>query len=468
MSTKNREEKIKLLGKEFEYVRIDNIKKNPVIFFEEHSIDLAIKAYEILKPKLIYTSFVPINFLKEPLFADLEAINVSADASTDIDVLHSLKNLKSLSFYFNPGYDPEGHLDFSHFPKLESLRYAWLEGSTNLSALKNLKSIYISDYPGSDLNPLKGLQSLELLEIYNPKLESLQGIEHFKDLKELKITLSSEIKSTKSLARLSTKSLKTLEVSSTHEFKGLEDISHLTTLQKLKLDLIDTLDASHIEKNTQLKDLVIRRVNQVVNAGRLSQLNKLRSLDIRAIGTIDSLDFLIALPQLKKLNFPKRRFKVDEGYLPLIQKYRSLNKLKDLFDWDGIFDHLDEEGKKEYKEHFGDSPLDFIKKHFKFHCYEDYSEPYTEENCNRVDVEIRRLIDRLIENTDTTTEEKLTFFEETANALDKIDEELELFATGEREYLWDTLDEIAEKSGIDVGSLKESDSKNQYFKWPVF
>jgi len=138
-----------------------------------------------------------------------------------------------------------------------------------------------------------------------------------------------------------------------------------------------------------------------------------------------------------------------------------------LFEWEHILNHLDEEGLALYKEHFGDSPLAFIKKQFKFHCYEDFSEPYTEENCNRIDTQIQNLIDRLIEHSDKSTEEKLAFFTETANNLDKIDEELDLFATGEREYLWDTLDEIATASGIDVDSLAESDSKNNYFKWPV-
>ena len=465
MSKKNREEKIKILGKKFEYVRIDNIKKDPVIFFEEHSVNLAIEAYQILKPKRIYTTFIPIEFLNDPLFSDLENINVSAEVGTDITPLHSLKNLKSLWFTFNPGYEPANRIDFSQFPKLETLHYTWLEGSKNLSSLTNLKSIYISDFPGLDLKILKSLQNLNTIEIYHSKIESLEGIENLKNLKELKITISSNIKS---LNQISNLRLKNLEICSTHEIKGLEEISNLNTLQSLKLDFIQTLDCSQLEKNTNLKDLSIRSINKVTNVGSLNQLAKLKSLDIRAIGFIENLNFLTDLPNLKELYLSPSSIKVKDGYLPLIQKYRSLNKLETLFDWDGIFDHLDEEGKKQYKEHFGDSPLDFIQKHFKFHCYEDFSEPYTEENCNRIDVEIRHLIDRLIENADKTTEEKLTFFEDTANALNKIDEELELFATGEREYLWDTLDEIAQTSGIDVNSLKESDSKNEYFKWPVF
>jgi len=466
MSKKNREEKIKVLGKEFEYVRIDDIKKNPVIFFEEHSVDLCIKAYEILKPKVIYIDFIPIDFLKDPLFANLESINVSADASTDITHLHSLKNLKNLWFNFN--LEPIGQLDFSQFPKLETLRYHWLEGSKNISKLTSLKSIYISGFPDLDLKLFKNMELLKSMEIYHSKIESLEGIENLSNLEELKITISSKIKTLKRLAQMSTKSLKTLEISSDHEIKGLEDISNLNTLQSLKLDFIETLDVSHLEKNTKLKELAIKSIKKVVNEESLSQLTKLRSLDFLSIGFIKSLNFLSDLPNLKKLNLPPSTANVKDGYLPLIQKYRSLNKLESLFNWDGIFDLLDEEGKNQYKAHFGDSPLDFIKKQFKFHCYEDFSEPYTEENCNRIDVEIRRLIDLLIENADKSTEEKLTYFEETANKLDKIDEELDFFATGEREYLWDTLDEIAETSGIDVDSLEESDSNNKYFKWPVF
>ncbi|MCK0159435.1 hypothetical protein [Allomuricauda sp. F6463D] len=468
MHKKNKEDIVEILGKKFEYVRIDNIKKNPVIFFEQHSVDLCIKAYEILKPKRIYISHIPFNFLTDPLFADLEDIDVSALEDTDISPLNALHNLKRLWFTYTPGYEPKGNLDFSSFPQLETLRFLWLNGTKNIAALKSIKSVFIENFPYPDLKKFSNTPHLSALEINLSKIESLDGVEKITKLKELKITGSSHIKSIDSLTQVSNKRLKKLEISSSNDFTGLEGLSNLTALQSLTFDGISHLDCATLEKNTALKNLSIKRVDKMTNQESLSKLTNLKSLEILYIGAIDNLNFLSDLPNLEKLQLLPWFVKVKKGYLPLIQKFRALNKLKTLFKWDEILDHLDEEGIKQYKEHFGDSPLEFIKKDFRFHCYEDYSEPYTEENCNKIDEEIRSLIDKLIKNADKTTAEKLAFFEETANALDKIDEQLELFATGEREYLWDTLDKIAEASGINVNSLKESDSENIYFKWPVF
>lgn len=468
MSKKNREEKIKLLGKEFEYVRIDDIKKNPIIFFEEHSVDLCIKAYGILKPKCIYINDVPFDFLKDPQFSELEEIHVSAAEGVDITPLHSLHHLKSLWVTFYAGYGPKGSLDFSHFPKLETLHCNWLDGSKNLAELKNVQSIFIADASLTDLKIFHGLENLKVLELARSTVESLEGLEGIVNLRELKITGSSNIKSFESLAQVSGTGLERLEITSKNNITALEHIGKLNKLRSLSLEGMQSIDCSAFENNTNLTQLSLKRIKKMTNEEGLSKLANLNSLRLMQIDHIDSLDFLTDLPKLKALNVLPWFIKVKDGYLPLIQKFRALNKLETLFEWDEILDHLDEEGKQQYKEHFGDSPLEFIKKEFTFHCYEDFSEPYTEENYNRVDVEIRRLIDRLIKNAGATTEEKLKYFEATVDNLDKIDEELNLFATGEREYLWDTLDEIAGASGIDVDSLEESDSKNKYFKWPVF
>ncbi len=468
MSKKNKEAKIKILGKEFEYVRIDDIKKNPVIFFEEHSVDLCIKAYEILKPKLIYINHIPCQFLTDSLFADLENIRIIATEEMELSPVNALNNLKSLSVTFYPGYEPKGSLDFSQFPQLETLRYTWSDDTKNLSALKNIKSIFIESYSKLDLKAFSSFKKLNTLEISQSQLESLEGIEENSNLNELKITNSSNINTLESLAKAKDMNLKTLEISSKNKIEGLENIAKVNKLRSLTLEGMPSIDCSFLEKNINLEHLKIKKVNEVHNASSLSKLSKLKSIEMLLIDFIENLNFISKLPDLESPDILPWYVNVKEGYLPLNRKLKSLNKLEKLFEWDDILNHLDEEGIALYKKHFGDSPLAFIKKSFKFHCYEDFSEPYTEENCTKIDHQIKKLIDRLIEHADKSTEEKLAFFEETANNLDKIDKELDLFSTGEREYLWDTLDEIAKASGIDVDSLEESDSKNTYFKWPVF
>ncbi|APY10155.1 hypothetical protein BWZ22_02410 [Seonamhaeicola sp. S2-3] len=468
MPKKNNADKIKILGKEFEYVRIDDIKKNPVIFFEEHSVDLCIKAYEILKPKLIYIENIPCQFLSDPLFADLENIRVSASENMELTPLNALNNLKSLWVTFYPGYEPKGALDFSQFPQLETLRYSWSNETKNFSALKNIQSIFIEEYPQLDLKAFSEFDNLKALEISRSKLESLEGIEENSNLIELKITGSSNINTLESLAKASNMNLKVLEINSKNKINGLENIANLNKLQSLTLEGMPSIDCAQLEKNTSLEHLKLKKVKEVHNASSLSKLTKLTSIELLIIDFIENLNFISELPNIETLNILPWYVNSKDGYLPLTKKFKSLNKLETLFKWKDILNHLDEEGLALYKAYFGDSPLAFIKKRFKFHCYEDFSEPYTKKNCNKVDHQIQKLIDRLIEHSDKTSEEKLVFFQDTVNALDKIDEELNLFATGEREYLWDTLDEIAKESGIDVDALEESDSKNKNFNWPVF
>jgi len=467
MSKKNRADIVQRLGKEFEYVRIDNIKKDPVLFFEAHSVDLCIKAYEILRPKRIYINYIPCDFLRDPLFADLHEIRVSAEKGMDISPLHALTNLKSLWLTFNPGDEPDGSLDFSQFPNLTSLHYYWLKGSKNLTALQHIKSIFIEGYPQADLNTFTGLTCLNELELRQSSLKSLDGVATLPQLESLKILGSSHINSLEHLAATPCASLKQLELNTPHSICGLKHLENFEALQTLNLGGMPVVDCSDLEHVANLNHLGITHVKKVINPTSLSKLSELTSLKFQGIDALESLDFLTKLPKLTKLDLLPWFVTVNQGYLPLIQMFRSLNKLESLFKWDDILEHLDEEGKKAYREHLGDSPLEFIKREFKFHSYEDFSPPYTEENCAKVDEQIGRLIDTLIKHIDQSTQEKLKYFETTVNALDKIDNELNLFATGEREYLWDTLDRIAAASGIDVATLEESASKNNYFKWPV-
>jgi|GEM_PF-2986169 len=468
MSKKNKADIVEILGKEFEYVRIDNIKKNPVIFFEDYSVDLCIKAYEKLKPKRIYVDYIAFDFLNDPLFSDLEELRVYVDAGTDISPLNSLKNLKSLWLSFNPGYEPTGALDFAQLPMLEEIHVQWYKELKNLSACKSLKSIFMDAFPDKDLSLLKDLDKLQVLEIRNSKLERLDGIEKMNTLNSLKITGQSDLKTVESISQASLSKLKNVEISSRNDLKGLNYLSQLKALKSLLLDGMAHLDCTCLADIAKLKDLDLRRITKLINEVALGQLTELSSLNIQQVSELESLDFLAELPQLKKLDVSPWHVSVKNGYLPLVKKYRSLGQLETLFEWKPIIDHLDEAGKKQYQEYCGDSPLTWIKNEFKFHCYEDYSEPYTKENCHKVDVVIRSLIDQLIDNEDKSTQEKLTYFEAAADALDQIDEQLDLFATGEREYLWDTLDKMAEASGIDVDDLEESESENRFFKWPVF
>jgi len=313
MSKKNKQEKLKLSGAEFEYVRIDNIKENPIIFFEEHSVELCIKAYKILKPKLIYINNIPCQFLADPLFTDLENIRVSATENMELSSLNALNNLRSLEVSFYPGYEPKGGLDFSQFPQLETLRYSWSNDTLNLSALKNIKSIFIAEYPQLDLKAFSNFKNLNALEISRSKLESIEGIEGSMNLNVLKITGSSNVNTLKGLANAHDLNLKTLEINSKNKLEGLEHIVNLSQLQSLTLGGMPSIDCAHLEKNISLEHLSITKVNEVHNASSLSKLSNLRSIKMLSVDSIENLNFISELPNLEKPDILPWHVNVKEG-----------------------------------------------------------------------------------------------------------------------------------------------------------
>lgn len=74
----------------------------------------------------------------------------------------------------------------------------------------------------------------------------------------------------------------------------------------------------------------------MTNEEGLRKLVKLNSLRLMQIDRKDSLNFLTDLPNLEALNVLPWFINVKGGYLPLIQKFRALNKLESLFEWDEI------------------------------------------------------------------------------------------------------------------------------------
>ncbi|MCR9228450.1 MAG: hypothetical protein NXH90_13610 [Flavobacteriaceae bacterium] len=436
------------LGKGFESLRIDELDTdNPIVFIEEHNIEKCIEAIEKLQATSIYTQTGNIGFLGKPVFKNIKVLNIYAreDSNLDLTVTYHMKQLTKLQVT----YFYEGTIDFSHFPELTEVKLRLGKKTKNFGTLVNLKKAYLSCPDFEDLSTFGNLSKLKSLELTNMvQCKSLNGISGLIKLTELTISEAPNLKS----------------------LDGLETLSN--TLVKLKINETSVNDISPIGKLKKLKTVELSRFKEIMDMSPLGELEKLNSIHLGIIQKCNSLGFLARLPKLKKLTILPWQVKVEQGYLPLTQKLNALGELKKIINWEGVLPHLDEAGKAFYNNHFNVSPLQFIKNEFDFFDnYEDYGEPYTKENCNKVNTIIYNLIDRLEENNGADEPEKLEIIKASVLGLNDLNDSIEGFIeTGERETLCDILDEIATKAGIDVaqfddGDLFESGIASQWRTW---
>lgn len=201
-----------------------------------------------------------------------------------------------------------------------------------------------------------------------------------------------------------------------------------------------------------LSSLTISNLDCIETLSFIEKLKKLKDLKHYAINKCDSLRFLEALENLETISIMPCYITVDDkSFLPLAKQLTKIGKLHQIIEWEEVQHHLDEEGMKIYEAHFGGTKLELIKRQFKFHCFEDYSEPYTKENCDLVDAIIFKLLKKLKNNEAKSDTEKLQYFKEAVFALNKIDDAIDGFiSTGEREFLCDTFENISNVVSIDL------------------
>lgn len=425
-----RNEIVKRLGKDFQYTRIEKINtENPILYIEiDEQIEKSLEAMTKLKITSVYAMTSVIDYLENDVFNNIEKLSVSSRGS-DLKSIKHLKNLTSLSIYT----DKNDVLDLSNFPKLVFLRAHFPESMTvkNIEALEQLKTLELTNYTKDDLSDFSKLSKLKKLELSNPSCKTLNGISNLKKLTSLKIESADGLESISGIEALSEK-LTTLEISSF-------SITDLSALGKLK----------------KLKTLKLQRLTSIDDLSFISQLKNLKSLRINQL-SCKSLDFISDLKQLKTLSISPWNVRTeDKSFLPVTQKLVELGKLKQIIQWEGVAEHLDEAGLKIYNDFFGVSKLEFIKREFHFLPFEEYTEPYTKENCDLVHSYIYELTDVLEQNKDLSEKEKMKHFKKAVLALNKLDKEHELIETGEREYLCDVLDDIAIAVAIDVEQFED-------------
>lgn len=88
---------VNILGKQFENVRIEDIKtEHPIIFIEDRNIDLCIQAIEKLDIKTVYLETGNFEYLSHPAFKNVTKLSVHG-FNIDVSPIQHLKNLKHLS-----------------------------------------------------------------------------------------------------------------------------------------------------------------------------------------------------------------------------------------------------------------------------------------------------------------------------------------------------------------------------------
>lgn len=312
----------------------------------------------------------------------------------------------------------------------------------DIEKLKKKSAIRITDYAEEHLQAFQDLPNLRKLEIDGSNLKSLDGIAALKNLSALKLIRCNHLESISGIESLAD-TLDTLQIT-TGSLTDFSPIGHLKNLRSLCLSNLDCIESlSFLEALKQLEDL-----------------------KLYAIKKCDSLRYINALVNLENIGVIPWYVSVDDkSFLPLTQQLVRIGKLDQIIEWEEVQDHLDEEGMKVYKAHFGGTELQFIKRQFKFHCYEDYSEPYTKENCDSVDGIVFKLIEKLEEHANKDETEKLEFFKEAVLALNQMDDDIDGFiSTGEREFLCDTFDEIAEAASLELGQ-SEGNAISKWRTW---
>ncbi len=158
-------------------------------------------------------------------------INISKEI--DLSPLYSLKSLKKFGFE-NKNINP----DFSKLTQLETLYFKYHKGIKDLSPLKNLKDLLIFSLNMPNCEILSELLSLEKLRLVRGTFTSLQGIKNLKNIKNLDIAYNSKLSNAKALMSLS--SLEYLEI---EKCKNLTDFSFLKGNPYIKYLSMDTLDS---------------------------------------------------------------------------------------------------------------------------------------------------------------------------------------------------------------------------------
>lgn len=212
------------------------------------------------------------SFLKSFTIIDLRISSVAP-----IHFLHNLEALEVIT-YCKTG------IDFSAFPQLVKCGLEWRPKAKSLFGCSTLKSLFLNNYDGTNVDLFENLPRLESLTILNAPVENLHG---FRNLKQLTYLRLGNLKKLRSLAGIEELiNLEELEIHTCRAIDSINEIGNLCRLKKLRL----------------IDDGAIQSLKPLANLDALEQVLFYESTNI-----IDGDLSPLARKKLSRISFQNRR-----------------------------------------------------------------------------------------------------------------------------------------------------------------
>lgn len=192
----------------------------------------------------------------------------------DVSPVNALRNLERLKIFTYC----KTQIEFQHFEKLKSCAIEWRAGAASLFSCSTLVSLFINRYRAHSAHLIGQLQSLNSLSILNSPLSSIAGLGQLSLLKELQLANLSKLQSLTGLSGLS--NLQELSVNGCRKLRALEATCLPMNLRMLALDDCGTLESLEpLRALSQLKELRFTGDTNILD-GKMEPLLELPNLRV--------------------------------------------------------------------------------------------------------------------------------------------------------------------------------------------
>jgi hypothetical protein len=200
--------------------------------------------------------------------------------------------------------------DISALSQLTNLTTISIDGninSTSLERLKNLTSITIVNYAGTDLPDMHELTKLKILNVNYSKVKHINGISDCKSLTELHLY---ELDSLKALDfDMYGMNLETLSIRTCYHLKSIRGLSGSKSLKELTLSAIEslrTLDFDMGEMNVERLEISDCWLLNDISA--MAKCKSLKTLSLVHLAALKEIDFDMGKMSLENLNIDGRNY----------------------------------------------------------------------------------------------------------------------------------------------------------------
>ncbi len=264
-----------------------------------------------------YPEVLDLSFI--PLLSNVENFHVHGSKSINVELIGTMKNLKSLSLYAIGSVQSLEFLDGLNADKLEELEVGSTKANIDLSVLKrfknlkNLKNLKI-EYHKKNIETLGELKNLEELFLYSVPITDVNFLANCKKLLSLRVILGritdfSAIKGIDSLRYIELYQLRNLaDISFISELPGLQYIflGNLPRVYKLPdFSKLKKLRRIYLENLKSLKDF-----SMLKTAPTLEEFGLIKALNNEP----EDLKLLFTLPKLKSVTVAFGSVKKNERF----------------------------------------------------------------------------------------------------------------------------------------------------------